>query len=302
MKYSIFKLEFSTGVHFGKGLLNDSQDTFTADILFSALYIEALKNGMQDVFYQEIKEENLLFSDALPYVGKQYLLPKPCVYVEHARQGDSEEKKKFKKMKYLPVEKLDDYLAGTLNPDQNPMNEFGKFEQRTLASVRREEDTLPYRVGVFRYQKGNGLYVLAAGKEERQLGLLEELLEMLSYTGIGGKKSDGLGKFTLKHGTGTELLLNRLQKKTGRYMLLSSALPRDEELDAVLEGASYLLDKHSGFIFSDHYADEIRKKKDLYMFSAGSCFLRPFHGDIFDVSEGGRHPVYRYGKPFFLEV
>lgn len=43
MKYSIYKLEFQTGVHLGTGMLNESEYTFRADQLFSALYIEALK-------------------------------------------------------------------------------------------------------------------------------------------------------------------------------------------------------------------------------------------------------------------
>ena len=43
MEYTIYQLEFKTGVHFGTGMLNESACTFKADQLFSALYIEALK-------------------------------------------------------------------------------------------------------------------------------------------------------------------------------------------------------------------------------------------------------------------
>ena len=85
-------------------------------------------------------------------------------------------------------------------------------------------------------------------------------------------------------------------------MLLSTALPRDEELEKSLEGATYLLEKRSGFVSSDKYADEQRKKKDMYVFMAGSYFVNCFDGDIYDVSEGGSHPVYRYAKPMFMGV
>ena len=56
------------------------------------------------------------------------------------------------------------------------------------------------------------------------------------------------------------------------------------------------------FVASSDYAEEWRKKKDLYVFTAGSCFVNCFAGDIYDVSEGGKHPVYRYAKPIFMGV
>lgn len=70
MKYSIYKLEFQTGVHLGMGMLNESEYTFRADQLFSALYIEALKLKCEKEFYDCVKRGKLLFSDAFPYLGK----------------------------------------------------------------------------------------------------------------------------------------------------------------------------------------------------------------------------------------
>lgn len=116
------------------------------------------------------------------------------------------------------------------------------------------------------------------------------------------KKSGGLGKYRYNEGQIPEQLLECLQKKSDRYMLLSVALPADEELENAMENASYLLEKRSGFVASSDYAEEWRKKKDLYVFTAGSCFVNCFAGDIYDVSEGGKHPVYRYAKPIFMGV
>ena len=70
MEYSIYKLEFQTGVHFGTGMLNESAYTFCADQLFSALYIEALKMDCAKEFYEKVKSGALLFSDAFPYMGQ----------------------------------------------------------------------------------------------------------------------------------------------------------------------------------------------------------------------------------------
>ena len=56
MEYRIYKLEFTTGVHFGTGMLNESVMTFYADQLFSALYIEALKQGCAENFLNMVQE------------------------------------------------------------------------------------------------------------------------------------------------------------------------------------------------------------------------------------------------------
>ena len=64
------------------------------------------------------------------------------------------------------------------------------------------------------------------------------------------KKSGGLGKYRYNEGQIPEQLLECLQKKSDRYMLLSVALPADEELENAMENASYLLEKRSGFVES----------------------------------------------------
>lgn len=303
MKFSIYKLEFTTGVHFGKGMLNDSDYVFHADQLFSAMYIEALKFGNAEEFYKAVSSGRLLFSDALPFASGQYMIPKPLLYVEPVNKGDSEEKKKYKQLKYIPVEWIDSFLAGELNFEQNSMKDFGESEQRVMAAVRGKEDALPYYVGVFHFKQGNGLYIILSyqGDDERELA--ELLLDSVSYSGIGGERSSGLGMFELKKaGKGKEGLIRLLEKQSQKKLLLSTALPKEDELDHALEGASYLLGKRSGFVSSAAYADELRRKKDLYVFMAGSCFKNEFAGDVYDVSDGGGHPVYRYAKPLFMGV
>ena len=63
-------------------MLNETANTFQADQLFSALYIEALKMQMEEEFLDAVRSGRLLFSDAFPYMGQQYFVPKPMVYVE----------------------------------------------------------------------------------------------------------------------------------------------------------------------------------------------------------------------------
>ena len=302
MEYTIYKLEFQTGAHFGTGALDEGSYTFHADQLFSAMYIEAMKLGKAQRFYEMVKTGDLLFSDALPYIDKQYLVPKPMVYVQTDNQGESKQKKAYKKLKYFPVEKIDEFLTGNMNLETDPMKGFGQMRQQTMAHVRSEDDTLPYRVGTFYYAPGCGLYVVIAYKSNNELSVAEELLEALSYTGIGGKKTSGMGKFNFRKGKPSKELEERLCKKSTRSMLISVALPKEVEINQAMENASYLLEKRSGFVASTDYALEWRKKNDLYVFAPGSCFMNRFSGDIYDVSNGGNHAVYRYAKALFLGV
>ncbi len=303
MNYKICKLEFTTPVHFGNGALSDSGKSFCADTLFSALYLEALKSGQAEELYQRTMAGTLLLSDAFPYVREEYFLPKPMVYIEPKESGDSIQKKRYKKLQYVPVSALQEYLKGGMPESGWDLDELGVESSQVMAAVRREEDTLPYVVGNFRFSKGCGLYCILAYEDAEDQYLAEDLMMSLSFTGIGGKRSSGKGRFDFKYGKNTADLEKMLGKKpNGRSLLLSTALPKEAELAEALEGSSYLLQKRSGFVLSEDYAPEQRKKKDLFTMQAGSCFVHRFEGDIYDVAMEGSHPVYRYAKALFAEI
>lgn len=308
MEYCIYKLEFTTAVHFGNRTLEDREFSFGADQLFSALCQECIKEGVEklEAFYQKVKDGNILFSDGLPYDACSYYIPKPLkrILVPDKEEGDSKKKKAYKKLKYIPIDKLEAYLDGKLDAEREreAQRNWGKGMLKTSAAVRGKEETEPYHVGLFQFQKGCGLYVILGYQGEEELELMQELFEKLSYTGLGGKRSAGLGKFQCIPKKIPKELKERLKAREGECMTLSVALPREDELEKALERASYLVVKRSGFVDSDNYADAQMRKKNLYVLQAGSCFRQRFSGDIYDVSDGGRHAVYRYAKPLFLEV
>ena len=187
---------------------------------------------------------------------------------------------------------------------------FGELNLITHAKVARDQkDTEPYHVATFVFKDRCGLYVLVGYEDEEGLSLTRELISSLGISGIGGKKSSGLGKFSVFEQKLTEAdfpmldSLNFRSKKNhcSNLMLLNVALPKDEELENSLTNASYLIVKRSGFITAEDNRSEL-KKQTLFAFSAGSCFEQPFYGDIYDVSNGYGHEVYRYLKPFFMEL
>ena len=306
MKFKAYKLQFLSDVHFGNGTLGKSDSTFHADTLFSALCQEALKSGEHCL--QELlsfaENGELLFSDAMPYIGDDYFVPKPLIKSDHTvEEKEFNTRKVFKNMKFLPESCLDNFIAGSLKAEEVESWGHPGFQKiKVSASIRGESKTLPYRVGVFSFGENAGLYTIVGYENENVCTIAENLLSSLSFCGIGGRIRSGLGRFELYPGKLSESMMKRLTGTFTTYMTLSVSLPKETEMAESVQDSSFLLTKRSGFVASGNYADEYRRKKDLFVFSSGSCFKNRYQGDIYDVSSGGAHPVYRFAKPLFAGV
>ncbi|MCI8284800.1 MAG: type III-A CRISPR-associated RAMP protein Csm4 [Firmicutes bacterium] len=310
MNYALYKLSFNAGVHIGCSSLEDSETIIHADTVFSAMCHQALKIGgekhIKD-FVNIAAEGRFLISDAFPYIGDTFYIPKPMIAVQAASdEGNSVVKKQFKKMKFIPVDKVDEYINGSI--DAEHVNEefklLGKKELRTHASIKGEEETKPYHVGVYNFDKGNGLYIIIGWNSDSDKIFADELLKSLQYDGIGGERTSGLGRFEMEVPKMPQALEERLgeDSRYSYYMNLSAGLPSFDELERVVKGASYTLLRRGGFVASENYAQEHRRKKDMYVFQPGSVFSEKFDGQVFDVSSGGSHSVYRYAKPIWMGV
>lgn len=293
--------------------MSDAEVTFHADTLFSALCLEALhtKEGLS-YLYDKCISGKIRFSDALPYIGNTLYLPKPLINME--RDEDEERnsaiKKALKKLKYIPADKFEEYMEEKLQDVREILDDFkklGECEIRTNVCVDREKDPEPYHVGVYRFQEKNGLYVCGIFASEEDASCFSRLLQAVGLSGIGGRRSSGLGKFQVEEIALEEIdvgnqFISRLSQKYEKYISLAASLPQDKELSKALEGSTYQLLKRSGFVYSTNYAETFQKKQTQYFFAPGSCFENQYKGDIYDVSGGGNHPVYRYGLPMFLGV
>ncbi|MBQ9885372.1 MAG: type III-A CRISPR-associated RAMP protein Csm4 [Lachnospiraceae bacterium] len=310
MKYKIYKFKFNTAVHFGKKTLEDCEYTICADTLFSALCHEAVKNGEEKIseLVAMVRDNRVRISDAFPYIGKSFYIPKPMLKIQkELKHGDSEEKKAYKKLTYIPINLFNEYLKGELDVKAEKdkfSKQLGQKMLKVSVSIRGEEKTTPYRVGTYSFKEGSGLYIILAYEDEKDMEIIEEYLIGLSFAGIGGKRNSGLGRFELlpEKNIPDEFVSRLNFSNKGTYMTLSCALPKENELPEIIENANYMLAKRSGFVASDTYSDEQLRKRDLYVMQSGSCFKEKFEGDIYDVSDNGRHAVYRYAKPLFLEV
>ena len=307
MNYKIYRLNFITGVHFGKSTLTNSDFVFYADTLFSALCKEVLKLGdeaeLERLFYN-IRQGKLQISDGLPYYKDIYYVPKPMLVTQRKKDSSIEYQKRLTNLRFLPMDMLENYLLGTLSEQELDVmiDKFGTYYMQTRANVSHNEETIPYGVSAFKFKKDCGLYIIVGYETEKEELYFREIMKSLSYTGIGGKISSGLGKFVLEIEEAPRQLIKRLQGEYKWYMSLSISLPQDNELEKSMEGATYHLIKRSGFVASEYYAKEQRKKRDLYCFLSGSCFVMKYKGDMIDVSNGGGHPVYRYMIPMWIGV
>lgn len=307
MKYVIYKLRFTAPVHFGKTALSNSECTLCSDTLFSALCSEAV-GGSQDKLDEVVnyvRNGVIKISDALPYFNDEYYLPKPYIFIERLSDGDSVSRKAYKTLKYVPLKDYESYLKGEYDVLSSPsINEIGVSSVKISASIRNDDnETKPYEVGTFTFNVNCGLYIIVGCDNEVCEALMDDLMMLVSCSGLGGKRSSGYGRFTYDKCVADAWLVNRLCDKSDSLMLLNTAFPKETELEEALVGAQYSLIRRGGFVASSNYADSWQRKKDMVMFKSGSVFCRSFFGDVYDVSTNvGKHPVYRYGKPFFMRI
>lgn len=298
MDYRLYRLDFYNGVRFGKGTLDRTDITFHADTLFSALYQEAMKLGKQNQFHDAVSAGRILFSDGFPYAGKIFYLPNPV------RDGE-----------YIPAELLPAAMeSGEWEQSREDMVNLGKYQMKVSAAIRGQQEPQPYRVENFYFNEGNGLYIIVRFENEESRYLFEELLDNLQYTGLGGRKSSGLGRFEYMGCEVSDFFREHLEKRSDRNILLSTAFPRSDELELVLRSADYKLIRRSGFIDTKIPELQTLRKKDRYVFAPGSCFfMGTFKGRLIEEAEEfwneydedyvtDSHPVYQYEKALFLGI
>ena len=284
--------------HFGAGSLDSSKMTFAADRLFSALVLEAKKMGKMEEFVSIAGQDDFVLTDAFPYQSGPFL-PKPIGFPKFEQPDLTTDVKEVrrqakmaKKLQFIPLDKFDSYVNGTLfkDADHAVTNIVTKNQPHVDGNL--------FQVSTVRFRDESCLYVIAKESE-----LLNELMTSLQYTGIGGKRSSGYGQFDLTILDLPDSFKNRLTKAHQEpVMTLTTSLPVEKELEYAMETGSYLLSKSSGFAFSTE-TNENYRKQDLYKFASGSTFSETFSGQIVDVRPlDFPHEVLNYAKPLFFKM
>ena len=315
LTYAVYQLEFLTPVHIGpdngQNPLRSSGTSLHSDTFFSALCVEASRQSAQAVesLIENAEQNHILLSDLFPYRDDELFLPKPMILdLLQKMENDRDNRKRLKRLPYIPlslwerylrfdqIEKFLDECEGIVSniafPDQR---------QRVQVSCQSEEASEPYFVQATRFHQGCGLYCVmgfADGQIQKQV---ESYLELLGWTGIGGKRSSGWGKFQIKSTTSLKerkewkKLNQMIRTETAKHWVtLNTSLPSSYE---VAETGYYTVCRRGGFVHQQDY-----KKQTVYAFSPGSSFSDKFEGVVKNVAPSDKQPAYRMLKPLFLGV
>lgn len=333
--YLVIRLSFQTAVRFGDGRSANGLDSANAvlpsDSLYAALMsITVQQDGIEELgrIKQQIEDDQLLLSSLLPYYIKDipkdesetyiYCLPRPFIPGGQNQRRETESssvKKDLKKIPYIPIDKFFSYLNfiesgdGDLHSFSVPPNQKGVPVSYDRVSIRDEESPQPYTISAYRYQEGQtGLYFVAYAPSTVDREWLQRTLDELSVTGIGGKTSSGMGKFTfeifsLNTDKSTKALGYLLSNTDADYyMSLGSIIPANQQDIETLRSSNsyYLLETRDGYSTSPNFVSDTGnlslKRKRCVLLRMGSCFSKQLKGRIVDLSYGQHHPVYRVGK------
>ncbi len=331
-RHYLIRLTFDTPVHFGAaeqgGTLEKIRITAKSDTLISALCTEAANIGGQesiDKLADAIDKNQLLISDLMPYYcdektrNIEYYLPKPILPpIEIITNGEpfsrikqiATQLKKHKKMQYIRASEIADYLTANRSNKQYQatQRQFGAPIVTERVNCRGEQP-LPYYVGAYQFAPQAGLYFIISTDDYELAEWIYQLTEQLGYSGIGGKRTSGYGKFRLEEDLleldqdgitqDDQAIYQMLNDQTSKQqMLISCLLPSATDIDIIKQG-TYNLIKRSGF-YTDTTDNTIKKRNNIYMIDSGSCLPARIQGTWTTLIENKQHPIWRSGKGIYV--
>jgi len=278
-------------------------------------------------------------SDGLPYTPKQLLLPKPARTLQDSQDalqpinetlGEASRLKKLhKKVAFIGVSYLTDYLQGNLSPEElQDLKDVNPTVSliRSQVSVPRvgQEDASPFNIGGVQFEEGHGLWVWFHNLDPAWEEDLLASLAALGCEGIGGERSNGFGRFSfqwlkveapqpqhLERGLWQDIqtlyawLHNSQGGQSHWYLHLNLTLPTSEDAHRLYQDqeAAYELISRRGFHFSTApgWPNTPLKKSCVTGVTAGTITQRaPLSGCIQDVTPtlktgAAPHPLLRYG-------
>lgn len=350
MKYLV-ELKLDHAVHFGSSVagfgVEEVDETCHSDTLFSGIInqLAAVEHLIPNFNLKKFLEE--FDSPSPPFrissfgivKGTDYFLPKPLIEptIFATEQSLSEYKKDFKKLKWIHLEDfhkwqnkllsgddVEKYFESYSNVPPPKAPAFLKTLTKTQHRQDRETDASQiYHVGQLFY--GDEVYpffFVEFNSELLSWDWFKEVLQLLGISGLGGRRSSGYGKFTLrydpiligddettwpkevrdttKHGKAIKLWSKVLNHESeGRY-LFSLLKPKVINENDYL---AYQLLIRKGWFFSNSSFYQM-KRKTVYMFSEGSILSKPVEGELLNISPdelpNEHHEIYRYGHPFTI--
>lgn len=252
----------------------------------------------------------LRLSSAFPFVDSTYFFPKPMLPAPGFDDPSTRSwwAKTVKKAELVPETVFLEWIrGGPVNYAQ--LDESQKYLHRAFA-----EATVP-RVALDRLNHSSALYYTTAlavsvragfhlliETTEETWALVLPALRWLGDTGLGGKRSLGMGRFRFEAAViDAEAEWTRLLHGEGQsYCTLAAFAPEPRELPDLLDGARYGFVNRWGWALSGGWSARIRSYR---LFTEGSVFRQRPQGRILDVTPAGApHRIYRYAVAFPVRV
>lgn len=323
--------------HFGKGK-NKLAEKFASDRLFSALinkialiYPEKIESIIDNFKDGKIKISSLNygldFSKNNQDVKTIYFLPKPL-----ALGQDLQNKKEWKKVKYLSLEVFQEVLNSWDKKEERftvqkvDYQEIGdsfivKNSELAALEIAQKEDLTRQifvklnnrpRLKINRFTANAEQYFYQQYLEinKEKIGAYEikpffyflyqgnlddkmkAALRLLADEGLGGERSKGLGLLSDIKFIQEDLLKSE-NEEYNYYLNLSTVLPQKEETSQL---KLYNLDKRDGYIYD--LGGTFLRKKTIRIITEGSIFTGVIKGKIAGVApvEFDKHNIYLNGK------
>ncbi len=335
----VYRLQPDGAFHFGVHGIDAEQsaERCPSDTLYAALLVEALRSG--HAFFlppdqhddQHPLDPPFLLSSCYPYVGDILLLPRPQLRLP---VNDLEgQRKLFKNLAYVSPTIFRLIIAGeagSLTPylhkshgtrlmggkvwiahedgtlptvSGRPIEQVWSIDTIPHVTVDRIQDSSTYfQVGQVRFAPGCGLYLMCQERTAGAANGLATLLQRLGDSGLGGRRSYGLGHFNVERGS--DLTLPDVAQPE-RMILLSRYRPSPVELHNQVLGAnaSYELVRVGGWLQTSDQDTVSQRRRTVRLVKEGS---------VIQIGSGGQiplgticnvapdyvpfpHPVWRYG-------
>lgn len=185
----VCRLRFRSGFRMGglAGDVNRRQETVETSTLWGGLGCCAASLFGADAADALVTEGSL--SSLLWAEGDRYFVPRPLSPVEPSAETDL---KRFKKLRWIPLEELADFLAGNL--PQGGRTSFGEEEVLTSAALDRTSNAaVPYARRRCRTNDAEGVILAELPPSHRRI--FEAALHLFGDEGLGGERSSGWGHF-----------------------------------------------------------------------------------------------------------
>lgn len=337
MKYRAYFLEFLTPVHFADnnfgGDLEKASFYCSADTYFSAICSEAnliSKEILQSIM-EKFEQRKLAISSLFPYYYSaqnddlQLYLPKIYLSVDNLSKIDSySEQKKYSRLwkqndkeDFIRISEIKNWLQSINDKEVYSIDNPIFAIENTMEKVAcRGQESLPYFVNSYKFNDNAGLYFILGYEDDDDAIIMEKIIESLGYSGIGGKKSSGYGKYKFFRNPKilngeiskyrdvlilTKMINMDMSVNRGRKLCIAPLLPRKEDVKYISVG-NYKIVKRSGFIY-DQNTHNKKRKNNLYMLAEGSCLMKYLEGMILkEEYEGISYPIYRNGMGMFVGI